>query len=252
MSKSDTAWKSAWPWWLALGVALSPALFDAGALAVREWWARGSVVVALLAVFAMCEAHEPQRPGRHAAVGLGLVALGVAWTLVAAGGGMLRLARPAIPIAVLGLALLLGRPAGLRAALLFFAVAPPKTLMDALPGLHDLAGRLPASDGGPGDGGGFAEGLVSADGGLPLVVVLAGVGAFLGVRRGGSLGQVARRAVRCGLLALPIQAAALLLAWALWRAGQPELARFGLSHVVWSASVALLLLRGQGGRDATS
>jgi hypothetical protein len=80
------------------------------------------------------------------------------------------------------MALTLGRPSVASAALLFFAVAPPRVAMDALPGLHTWLGP---------------QALVeSPDGGLPLAMWLAGLAAHAGVRRGEGTPAVAARALR--------------------------------------------------------
>jgi hypothetical protein len=219
----------AWIAWAALGVALSPVIVDALRLAIDQWWARGSLLMAALAVSCMVGpsgigARGRRRPG----VGAALVAFALAAALLAAGGGMIRLARPAIPIAVIGMGLFLGRPSPRRAALLCFAVAPPRALLDALPGLHDWIGPRPLVD--------------APDGGLPLLWLLAGLGAYAGVRRGDGVSGIAARALRYALLALPLQAVALLVASRLWRGGHADAARLLLSHGVWILSAAALLL----------
>ena len=236
-----------WIFWVALCVALSPSLVDAASLAVDEWWARGSLWVGALAIHGMLRSPEGARSVR---VGVALVVVGVGLVVLAAGGGMTRLGRPGVPLAVLGMALILGRPSPQSAGLLVFAVAPPRVLMDALPGLQQLviAAALASSDAfAPDPEGGLRLGtqvlsLESPDGGLPLLLMLAGLGAHASLRRGGPAINAVGSAIRCGLLAIPIQLAALAGAACLLKIGYANAGRFLLSHLVWVGS-ALLLAR---------
>lgn len=223
--------------WTGLAIALSPVLNDWLAHAAREWWARGSVLLALLALLCMAEQREAAAPRRD---GYLLLALGLAVALVSVGGGMPRLGRPGAPIAILGMARVLGRPSPLRAASSLFMLPPPKLLMQALPGLHGIFAALAVHLHGDlarvGDDlrfGALLLPLEPADGGLPLCALLAGLGWIAAVRRGAALPAAARAALIGALLALPIQAAALCAALALLLAGHPDAARALLSHAPW-------------------
>lgn len=214
---------SHWPAWTALVVALSPAIADALRLGVDRWWGRPALWMAAVAIG--CVATAPHAtPALGAATrraGIALVALGVAAALLATAGGMVRLGRPAVPIAVLGMAWILGRPDPRRAALFFFAVAPPRALMEALPGLHTWVGPAWAD---------------APDGGLPLLWLWAGMGVWAGVRRGDAPAAILRRGALFGLAALPVQGAGLAAAAGLERAGHPDAARWLLSHALWIGS----------------
>lgn len=268
MSRGAPVTRSPWLLWSALAVALSPSLVDLARHVVANPWARGAAVFPFLLAWSAYTAEERDRPARD---GLVWLALGVALSLVGVGGGMPRVGRPGIALAVIGLARATGAPP-LRCALLAaFAIPPPTQLVALLsPGLEGAAAwlaarvagllgsgalvdwsrareiRLVASDGG-------ALSLYPADGGLALAWSLAGVGWFAAVRRGGSLRAASRRALRWGTAALPLQALALGAASALALLGAPHAARAGLDAVVAVAAIAALWLAVRGtANDATA
>lgn len=158
------------------------------------------------------------------------VVCAVALSVATVAGGMVRLGRPAVPLAVAGLAAALGRPALPRAAIALWAIPIPDALTRALPGLHLLPAALATLGGNPPPARALGapddtEGLVPSDGGLPLAWLLAGFGwcAALGAGRGGR--ALVAGALRGALLALPVQALGLGLGLALLVAGGPGLAR---------------------------
>jgi hypothetical protein len=257
---TGTAWRAS-ALWLGLAAALSPVLADLAQHWAAEPWARYSAVFVPLAL-SLAWSDAPSR--RPRADGWLWIALALALALVSAGGGMARLGRPAIPIAVLGLARVLGRPAPVRAALAVWVVPLPNALLQATsPGLEWLVGaglaRAAAGLGIPlqwvqtrdfvgltAPGGSLALGGVQ--GGLPLVALLAGLGWYAAARHDAPLRAAARRALRWAPWGLVVQAAAIALAAVLLAAGSPGAARGLLVHATWIAVAACgLVLAGAVG-----
>lgn len=245
-SKGDT-WL-----WLALAVGLSPGLVDLGSHWAAEPWGRPFALVAVLALAAAVR--DPRRAVPRP-LGYALVALGLLAVLVAVGGGMARLGRPGIPVAILGLALALGRPVVPIALLAALVVPPPHALLDALaPGLETALAELAAAAtralGGTAalgkDGlelNGSLLRLEPADGGLPIAWVLAAVGWWSAIWRGGGAGDALRGALRTAPWALVAQPLALAGAFALTANGAPGAARTLLDLAAWPA-LALALAWG--------
>src|SRR5690606_27207394 len=155
------------------------------------------------------------------------VAAGLGLSLLAVGGGVARLGRLGIPLAVVGMARALGRPPLATALLALWMIPPPARVLTALaPGLEQAMAHAAAALAGALDvparaapyglvlAGSTLE-LFAADGGIPLVVYCAGIGWWRAVRAGGgpraALASAARYAPFGGLA----QAAGLALAFAL-------------------------------------
>lgn len=235
-------------------VALSPLLVDLARHLGAEPWARYAALFGPLLLWAAWS--DPLRsPPR--ADGLLWLAAGVALAFVAVGGGMPRLGRPAIPLAVVGLARLLGRPSPARALLALWIVPVPTVLTRAAPQLQIALGELVERWAGglrlerAGDHVSLvaAQGalpLLPSDGGIPLAALLAGLAWYGAARRGGSLAQAAGQALRWAPWALPIQVLALALAVGLLQIGQPAAARAWLDHGVWALVAAVGLARLHG------
>ncbi len=83
--------------------------------------------------------------------------------------------------------------------------------------------------------------LRPSDGGLPLLALLSGLGWYASLRAGCRAPAAARRALVWGASAIPIQAAATLLALGALASGSLELARLLLDSIVWGVVAAVAL-----------
>lgn len=230
--------------WVALAAALSASLIDLAIHVGATSWARGTLIFPLL--FAYCAARDtsPQRPSRD---GLLPLVLGVALSLVAVGGGMARVGRPGIALAVIGLARLTGRPSLGVALLSIWWIPLPTQIIEALaPGLEAAAAHVAAQVA-------TALGVASqidarhagaiwlvapagrlelfpSDAGLALAWSFAGLGWFVAVRRQAPLAAAARVALGWLVVALPLQLVALAIACAVTLLGAPARGRALLDH----------------------
>jgi len=231
--------------WIALAAALSPVLVDLA----RHWsstpWSRYSLVFPILFVARIRS--EPSRPS-PARDGWAWIAAALALELVAVAGGVTKLGRAALPLAVWGGCRLYGLTGPATVVLVAFAVPVPH-------GLNELAS--PALETGLAHGaarvarllgaapqvldppqlvvGREALALTPADGGLPVVALLAGLGWHAGlVLREGAV-ACARRALSWAALGIPLQAVALTGAVALTAVSGASAARALLTHAVWPA-----------------
>ena len=221
--------------WLGLVVALSPLLFDLARHWLAEPWALPFAVFAPLLVQAIHTDPSIARPRR---AGLLLLALALALEFVTAGGGMPRYGRPAIPLGVLGMALLLGRPSVARALVAIWLAPIPHALQTRLlPGLEATLDGLAALLGLPlgvekhllAAPAGFLE-VSGADSGIVLAGLLAGLGWYAAATAGASVRGAAAAALRWALWAPFVQGATWGLVLALLTAGaDPELARVVLT-----------------------
>jgi hypothetical protein len=231
--------------WIALAAAFSPVLADL----VRHWlaipWSRYSLVFPFL--LAARIRSEPARPA-PASDGWIWIAAALALELAAAAGGVTKLGRVALPLAVWGGCRLWGLAGPATAVLVVFAVPIPHALNElASPALETglarltvLAGRLFGAtpqllDPPELQVGGEGLALTPADGGLSLVVLLAGLGWHAGlVLREGATAS-ARRALAWAALGIPLQAAAIAGAAGVAAVSGAGVARALLSSAVWPA-----------------
>lgn len=248
--------------WSALAVALSPVLWDLGAHVIADPWAGYSAVFPLLLVLA---ARHGQRYEEPRATGYLLLAAGLFVTLVGVGGGMDRLARPALPLAVIGLARLLGRPP-LPVALLALGMVPVPSFVLApvaamvgpvLAGLAAMiCGFLGLSLQAHGATLAGIKGTIElgyGDTGLPLAILLAGLGWYAGLRRASTeaptgdsesvLRQAAHKALRWLPWAIPVQVAAIIGAGIALSLGSVLWSRVLLDCGVWTLTTAVGLVR---------
>jgi hypothetical protein len=240
--------------WVALCAALSPSLVDLARHWVEQPWALPSAIFAPLWLLVTLRDRSPRRP--HAD-GYLLLALGLAVALGCAGGGMVRLGRPGIPLAILGLSRVLGRPTPARALVAAWMVPVPDALLNALsPGLESaIAAAAVALARGFGVDASFTDGLLAgpagalalgpADGGIPLAALLGGLGWYRAASSGASIGAAAVAALRSAPWALPVQIVALCLACGLALAGASGLAGDLLHYGVWIAAMAAAWLGGR-------
>lgn len=212
--------------WIAVAAALSPSLVDLGAHVATNPWVRGTAVFPLL--FAWCAFTDPA-PSRPARDGLLLLLLGVAAVFISVGGGMPRVGRPGITLAVIGVARMTGRPSLPVALLAIWLVPFPTQFVEALaPGLEGLVARVAAALGNVAGIPAEADArrvtalwfvtpsgplhLFPGDGGLALAWTFAGLGWFAALLRRLQIAACARTALRWWITALPLQIAALAIA----------------------------------------
>jgi hypothetical protein len=212
--------------WIALAAALSPLLVDLAQHWIDEPWALPSA--AFLPLWLRC-AYTDASPPRPRWDGYAWLALALALEVVAVGGGMPRYGRPAVPLAVLGLARVLGHPTPARALVALWLVPVPWVLQQASqPALEALLGAGVAALGLPlrvdreADALAGAAGVLpvsAADSGLALAGLLAGLGWYAAASSGASLRAAACAALRRAALAPALQAAVWAAAIALLSAG---------------------------------
>jgi hypothetical protein len=249
-------------WWTLLLAALGPLWLELGRHILADPWAGYVGVVPLLLVWgAVLSRPEPARPRLAAA----LVGSALAIELVALVAGPLRAGRIALPLGVLGMSALLGRPARRFWPLALFLVPVPFAVVTlASPGLEGLWLRLaallvgalghPMSLAGPSAvSPAGALRLWPADGGLPLAGLVASLGCFAAARAGRAPAASLLRGLLLAPLAFPAQAAAVSIALLIVAAGHEAAARrwldvglplvgvgLGLGLLAWGKAVQRL------------
>jgi hypothetical protein len=236
-------------------IAFSPTLLDWAQHLVENPWARYAVVFpALFALAARQE--EDVRPGAQGTGWIVLAALGV--EVLAAFLGVIRLARPALALAVASVCRRGAMASWRAAALLFLAVPLPTRFMElatpawtcalALPGVHlgsalgldvELVDATLRSSSG-------AVVLSWTDAGLNLVPLLAGIGWYHGLRARSSLSRALGASAGLACLALPIQAAALTGAALATALGASQAAQAALPHLPWIATATIGIAAAEG------
>jgi hypothetical protein len=234
--------------WVALAIALSPVLTDLCKHLVASPWARYALAFPLLTLRAFLRG-----PGREraSADGFVLLLLALGFELLAVGGGIPREGRLALPLAALGLARARGIPAFAVAALFTWWVPVPHalvtlgspyleaSLVNASVGFWQKLGLVLHVEGVRAVGPHGALALDAADGGVPLLGLLSGIGWYAATLRGSRLQRLIATAGAWALLAFPIQAVAVLLAVGVTAWGAPDVARLGLNDFLW-LTVAML------------
>lgn len=220
--------------WSALALALTPCWIDLASHWRSEPWAGPSAL--FLALGVLTAARQRTR-ARARWEGLLLVAAALALMTVATGGGVARFARPAIPVAVFGLARALGRPSPAVALLALWVVPPPSAVVGLpSPEVQQALGSLAAVvTGDP-----AALRFQAIDAGTPLLACFAGIGWWRAARTEAGLGAALASALRWALLALPAQSLGIAVALVLLATGAPSAARWMLD--VWTWPMSLLAL----------
>jgi hypothetical protein len=211
---------------LALAAGLSPALLE-WARHVAAEPATAYVLTFPLLLLAASRSTEPTPPDRR--LGLLLFALAMAVQVVAFGGGVERVGRLAIPLAIIGFLRFTGAASLAPAALAAFIVPVPHALASAAP-LEEVwraFAELLLAPAGP------ALKLDGWDSGARLIALFAGLGWYAEARSGGTWRTSLRRGAQLAMLGLPLQLAATIVAVALSRAGAVTAARGFLTHGVW-------------------
>jgi len=234
--------------WIALTVALSPSIYHVLSM-IRDFaWTRPVCVgIALLVVALPMRRHDAIE--RHPRLGLCAVVLGLLVQLVGVASGSWSIARLGLPVALCGMAALLGRPSLPVAALAFWTVPIPNMLVVAAsPWLETAAARfatgVAALFGVSIDASGpllhYADQrleFTDYDGGVLLAVLLAGLGWYAAVRAGAAgprgLLTALGRALRWGALVVLLQPAVAVVAVVLLAAGAPKAGARWLETGYW-------------------
>lgn len=241
--------------WLALAAAFSPLLVEWAAHLRTDAWARyvlGFVVLTPWAFWKWSDAAPPRRAG------FALVIVALMIQLAGIGGEFVRFARPALPLAVIGLCLALGS-APLRVAALAAWCVPVPSLLEKLLGPGFLEGQLSLVGGSLAALGlplhvegaqvlSGAEGFALAPGlgGLVWVALLSGLGWLAGLQQGDRGAKLGLRAAQWALAAIPLQLVALaltLLVFATAGLASAESAQAWLPLPVGAGGLALALRR---------
>jgi hypothetical protein len=198
---------------------------------------------------------NPQlRSETRPALGVAMLILGLVAQVVGIAGGSWSIARWGLPVAMLGVCLITGRPAVGVTALAFALVPVPGFIrMMGSPQIESLLGAASADflgllgvtieTGGPlllHDGRRFE--LLGTDNGIATAIVLAEVGWYSAIRNAYSLMQGLTRTIGFGLLAVIVQPIAVLACVATLPLGVPEWGRFVLTHGIWLLLCAGALL----------
>jgi hypothetical protein len=238
--------------WIALAVAFSPVLVDLARNLAQVAEDRVTLLAPVLLLLSLRGATAaPARGHRDGVIG---IVLGIGLELIGLASESQSIARVGLPVAALGLARLYGRPAPGSAALLFFAIPVPDTLVllagPALQGtMLEATGALLHALGAPVHAHGLE--LVGptkrivldpAQGAASLALALTALGWYSALRAQAGVGSAARRALLLAPLALPLQMLVMLGTGALLAAGLGDAARFWLRHGAWLALCLLGLL----------
>lgn len=236
--------------WVALLAGFSPILADlVDHLFAEPWACYVLVFVPLCGVgLARSQAQPRRRPD-----GFVWLAIAVLVELVAVGGNTTRLARPAFPLAVIGLCRGFGLATTRAAALSLWLVPVSSSLLRlASPRLEELLLGMAVAvvrvtgvdvtvDGRVAWAASGALQLQRWHGGLPLMALLSGLGWYASLRADSGLAATLRRTLAWGALGFPLQALGVVVAVGVLAAGAPAVARALLDHGVW-ASVAVLAI----------
>jgi len=234
--------------WCAAAFAFSPVIVDLARHLVAEPWSRYSAI--FLPLLVATAAREETAPPPHRA-GYAWLAAGLVIALIAVAGGEPRLGRVGLPLGIIGLCRARGFGSW-RTLLLAFWIVPIPHVLSSLgsPEIESLYLRLAAAVAGvfgptiaieqaTASVGGAVLKLSEANGGLPLVALLSGLGWYAGLRARSDLPASVARALGWGLLAFPVQALGVLCAVVSLTLGTPELGRFVLAHALWAATAVL-------------
>jgi len=244
--------------WLALLVAMSPTLVDLGRHHLVSPWAHYSLLFPfLLGALAREEQLARPQPG----LGYALTFSGLFLTILPslAGTELIRFARPGIPIAVIGMAYLLGRPSLPVSLLALWMIPIPSALLKlAAPFLSTtfltlasfplklIAPNAAVVDSSYQTAAGTLT-LSVGQNGLGLLALLTGLGWFTGLRalqkqqKPADLPSLVFRMLAWGVWAIPLQLGALLIACSLTLAGSTALCGAWLDHGLWISVAGLTL-----------
>ncbi|MFQ5416484.1 MAG: hypothetical protein ACE5FL_05460 [Myxococcota bacterium] len=241
-----------WALWLALLAALSPTLHDLARHWVAHSWARYSLGFVPLFVWVL--ATDARRSPRRIP-GLVLIGASVLGQILASLASFPAAARPLAPTAILGAVLFTGIASPRAAVLAFWLVPVPNVLIERLGG-GALAAQLA---GGAAKGASVLGATVVASegalrtaashivvpaqwGGLLLLVQLAGLAWYVGIRRGLAARPTAIALLATAALAGPLQLVFLTAAAAALSLGHAGLGAFVIDPVSWVAPLGVALV----------
>lgn len=218
----------------ALVMGLSPALLE-WAEHIASEPATAYVLVFPLLLLAASRSTQPTEPDR--AFGLLLIAAATAIEVVAFGGGVERVGRVAIPLAIIGFLRFTGAAGLAPASLAAFIVPVPHLVAAAAPldAVWRAIAELLLGPAGP------ALRMDAWDSGLRLIALFAGLGWYADARSGGAWRGAFRHGAQLAMLGLPTQLAAVICAVALSRAGAVGAARALLTHGAWMLCAAVTI-----------
>jgi hypothetical protein len=207
------------------------------------------VFVPLLAV----SVRQSGAGARASASGYLWLLAGVLIELAAIRADVVRMARPGLALAVIGLCRAFGLASVRGSALAFWLIPVPSMILALVsPGLELFWARFALGPLGVLGAEMSLDGtrvlaatgtleLAPSDGGLTLLALLSGLGWYAALRAGCEAPAAARRALAWAAGAIPLQMVAMLLALGALAGGSPELARLMLDSVVWGVTAAVAL-----------
>jgi hypothetical protein len=230
--------------WLALGLAFLPVLIDLLRHVAVEPWARYALLFPVLFVRCALRAESRPAPARDGWVWL---ALGMGVDLLAVAGGSVRLGRPGLALAAVGLCRLFGFARLPVALLTLWAVPVPRIVLDVpsphleslvlgvAAGAANLLGAGVVVKGWAAQVGGLEFKLHDYDGGLILLALTSGLGWYAGLMARAGWTGCAWRALLGALAGLPLQILGVTLALGALAWGRPDVGRALLDHGLWLA-----------------
>ncbi len=250
---TDSTWR--WGIWLVLLVAFSPVLLDLVGHLKSNPWSRTVLIFPWLAWVAARSDRGALRDPTTTVI-WGALVFALAFELVAISGDVLRIARVGMGVGLVGLIWGAGWARPVPALLLVWAIPLPNVLLDlSSPGLERLLGSLcgrwvpgidfevvqRASVLSRGDGASLV--LRATDGGLALLIGLAGIGWFRSAVEGAGMLAATGGALRWSMLGIPVHVATVLGAGGLLVVGETgDSARWMMDHAEW----AIVLILGFG------
>ncbi len=240
--------------WGGLVVAFLPVIHDV-AMSLHNNAGQRYVLLSVLLIGLLILRNSDSRFGNERpGIGVTLLVLGLAAQLIGIASGSWSIARVGLPVAMLGISLVTGKPDTKVVVLAFAAVPIPGLVFNATsPWLESILAVAAAKTlalagiqldvGGPllqFDGARFE--MLASDNGIVTAVLLGEVGWYFAIRAHRSFGQAAWQAICWALLAIVIQPLLVLLCIATLPLGVPHLGRFFLTFGVAILLVIIVLV----------
>lgn len=233
-----------WLLWCGLLVAFSPVVQNLAAN-LRDHPGKRYVVLPILLMGLLLRKDPGSKSDTRTGLGRVLLLVGLAAQVTGIAASSWSLARIGLPVAMVGMAFITGRPA-ISVIVLAFALVPIPTFLQNLasPQVESILAKVSAGAyawlgvdleaHGPfvqQDGVRFQ--LVAADNGIVTLSVFVQLGWYLALRAGSALRESVARAARWGLLGIVLQPVFVLLCVAALPLGDRDLGRFCLTHGPW-------------------